>query len=184
MEEFRRVLCSSPWWWLCLMYCRRYPSWVYSFLLWILKITFTLLEVCAWVIIAYYVNGFEGKQVNWTEFVVLFEIFLEPVFLFHKIYAKRTPCRLYRKYLNAKLLLRSSALLQQHVGIWLLLTRSGHWQISCFHFGWLFFVESHWVASSCQEVYYTEFLIYLIFSHYYTIHQECFFLLFIHFYKG
>lgn len=36
-----------------------HPSWVYALPLQILKITFTFVEVGAWVILAYYVNGFD-----------------------------------------------------------------------------------------------------------------------------
>ena len=36
-----------------------YPSWAYALPLWILKIPFTVLEVGAWVVITYYVIGFD-----------------------------------------------------------------------------------------------------------------------------
>lgn len=72
-----------------------HPSWVYALPLRMLKITFTLVEVGAWVILAYYVNGFdpmlEGNKLNALNLSCFMRFDWNLFFLFFKIYANVVP---------------------------------------------------------------------------------------------
>ena len=46
-----------------------YPSWAYSLPTWILKIPITLVEVGIWVVMTYYVIGFDPNIERWEKFL-------------------------------------------------------------------------------------------------------------------